>query len=244
MSKKEISPREQFKKKLEKLCSCRNTHDVWNDLMTACACAISNSFDAEHFEMREKEFMEAEKRLGGQEDAAELFALLMEEIARNPKQDLLGSLYTEYGLIKEIKGQFFTPYHVANLMAKITATSRKNNSSGYETVTDIACGSGVMLVAAFNACSEQGGNPKEDLFFVGQDLDSVAAKMCYIQLSLLGAAGYVCVSNSLTNPITGIDVLLPIEQPGQDIWYTPAYNSGIWVSRRKKIIDAMNCITA
>ena len=44
--------------------------------------------------------------------------------------------------------------------------------------------------------------------------------MCYIQLSLLGCAGYVVVGDTLSNPIEG-DVLFPDEKEGQEFWYTP-----------------------
>ena len=49
--------------------------------------------------------------------------------------------------------------------------------------------------------------------------------MCYLQISLLGVAGYVKVGNSLTDPITSDDTL-------ENYWFTPMYFSDIWETRR------------
>jgi len=49
--------------------------------------------------------------------------------------------------------------------------------------------------------------------------------MCYIQLSLLGCAGYVIVGNTLTTPPTE-----PLEN--QNVWYTPLYFLDTWHWRR------------
>lgn len=60
---------------------------------------------------------------------------------------------------------------------------------------------------------------------VEQDIDETVALMCYIQLSLLGVAGYVKVGNSLTEPMTDND-------DKENYWFTPMYFSNVWVLRR------------
>ena len=47
----------------------------------------------------------------------------------------------------------------------------------------------------------------------------------YVQVSLLGLAGYVKIGNSLSNPITGSD-------SRENYWYTPLYFADTWVMRR------------
>ena len=69
------------------------------------------------------------------------------------------------------------------------------------------------------------------MIFVGQDVDRVVAQMCYIQLSLLGCAGYICVGNTLTNPMIG-HVLFPQEKDGQELWYMPMFQSEVWHWRK------------
>lgn len=68
-------------------------------------------------------------------------------------------------------------------------------------------------------------NHQNHLLVVAQDIDETVALMCYIQLSLLGVAGYVKVGNSLTEPITDND-------DKENYWFTPMYFSNVWVLRR------------
>lgn len=53
--------------------------------------------------------------------------------------------------------------------------------------------------------------------------------MCYIQLSLLGCAGYVVIGNTLTEPQVG-PVLFGEES--SRCWYTPMYFHPVWATRR------------
>ena len=68
-------------------------------------------------------------------------------------------------------------------------------------------------------------NFQRHLLVVGQDIDETVALMCYIQISLLGVAGYIKVGNSITDPMTTDD-------DKSKYWYTPMYFSNIWVIRR------------
>ena len=68
-------------------------------------------------------------------------------------------------------------------------------------------------------------NHQNHLLVVAQDIDETVALMCYIQLSLLGVAGYVKVGNSLTEPMTDND-------DKENYWFTPMYFSNVWVLRR------------
>ena len=56
--------------------------------------------------------------------------------------------------------------------------------------------------------------------FVAQDIDRTAALMCFIQLSLLGCAGYVVIADSLIYPISG-SALIPKFLPEHDVWFMP-----------------------
>lgn len=97
------------------------------------------------------------------------------------------------------------------------------------TVADCACGAGAMLVAAASYLREIGFDYQRDALFVGQDIDSTTALMCYIQLSLLGCPGYVIIGDTLAAPQTG-NVLL-----GEDssrCWFTPMYFLHAWMLRR------------
>ena len=62
--------------------------------------------------------------------------------------------------------------------------------------------------------------------------------MCYVQLSILGYAGYVAIGNSLTNPLGGTG-LFPTIGEGGELWYTPKWYSPIWQLRRLKELAKM-----
>ena len=76
-----------------------------------------------------------------------------------------------------------------------------------------------------NHLEKENMNFQNHVLVVAQDIDFTVAAMCYIQLSLLGVAGYVKVGNSLTEPITGDDNI-------ENYWFTPMYFSDIWHTRR------------
>ena len=102
---------------------------------------------------------------------------------------------------------------------------------GFISVCDPACGAGATLIAAANSMKKSKYNFQNHVLFAGQDIDRVAALMCFIQLSLLGCAGYICVGNTLTNPMTG-SVLFPEEMEGQELWIMPMFRSYTWTTRR------------
>ena len=84
--------------------------------------------------------------------------------------------------------------------------------------------------AAYRWLSEQ---MEEKVLFVAQDIDYTVGLMCYIQLSLMGCAGYVVIGDTLINPCTAYDKkgLLPAGDP-ERIWFTPLFSDGIWYGRR------------
>lgn len=217
------------------LCSSRSSWQVWSDLMTAIACSLSNVTDKtpDHYEPREKEFADAVKRLGSVEAPAQILAIIVAALDNEPEQDFLGKMYMELDLGNHWKGQFFTPYTICKMMSEITAGRVEDQieKQGYISVCDPACGAGATLIAAANTMKNMKYNFQNHVLFVGQDIDRVTGMMCYIQLSLLGCAGYVCVGNSLTNPLIG-PVLFPKENEGQELWYTPMFSSNIWQTRR------------
>ena len=131
------------------------------------------------------------------------------------------------------KGQFFTPYNVCRMMAEMQCHDAKERveARGWISVLDSACGAGALLVAARNVFLRDGVG-FDRVLFAAQDIDHVAGMMCYIQLSLLGCAGYVCIADTLCNPLVGRSPLFPQPKPDQDVWYTPMWYSDPWQMRR------------
>lgn len=226
----------EFLKLFDQLTYSRSAWQVWEDLMTVMACSICNAVDRrkEPFERREKQYERSIKSLGGAGIPAQMFNIVTRALEENPNQDFLGQLYMNLNLGSHWHGQFFTPYHISELMAKmaIGEECRKEiEEKGYVSVNDPCVGAGAMLIAAAQAFRERKVNYQTSVLFIGQDVDPVVAKMAYIQISLLGCPGYITVGNSLTNPQTG-HVLFPEENEGQELWITPLFMHQAWELRR------------
>jgi type I restriction-modification system DNA methylase subunit len=114
--------------------------------------------------------------------------------------DFLGAIFMELELGDDRNGQYFTPYNVQSLMAKllipdIDETIRRE---GFVTVSDPASGAAGMIVAYAEYLLEAGYNPSEHMFGSCIDIDPIAADMAFIQLSLLGIPAEVVTGNTLT----------------------------------------------
>lgn len=217
------------------LCYSRNAWEVWADVITVMACSIANAVDkgSKRYESRESEYARCIKRLGGVEKPAQLFAILVEALERNPDQDFLGALYMGLELGNHWKGQFFTPYNISRAMSEMLMGNCQENIDmrGWTSVCDPCVGGGAMLIAAANTMRRQKVNYQNHVLFVGQDIDRIVAMMAYIQISLLGCPGYIAMGDSLNNPIVG-SPLEPTEKEGQEFWYTPFYFGEVWHYRR------------
>ena len=207
--------------------------DIWTDFVTMVACAISNAVDQLHYEEREALYMRTINKYNKEEQQLfpVLFAHTVMALEENPEQDFLGDIYNELGLNSKEHRQIFTPYHVAHFMAEITLgdIAEDIKERGYVTIHDSCCGGGVTLIAAANVAKEKLAkvdlNYQNHLLVTGQDIDYVVAMMCYIQMSLLGVAGYFKVGNALTEPMSNDDGL-------DNYWFTPMYFFPIWHLRR------------
>lgn len=225
----------EFMDVFTRLCYSRSSWEVWADLMLAMACSLSNATDRspEHFGRREKEYAQCIGRLGSVEAAAKIFGIVVMAFEHEPEQDFLGKMYMDLNLGNHWKGQIFTPYCICEMMSRIMVEDidRHIEDKGYISVCDPACGAGATLIAAANTMKKSRHNFQNHVVFAGQDVDRIAGLMCYIQLSLLGCAGYICIGNTITNPMTG-HVLFPQEKDGQELWYTPMFQSDVWHWRR------------
>lgn len=232
-----------FAKVFECLAVKYGAWNVWVDFVTMTAIALSNALEldtqvktkrADQYESIRKKYTSED-----QDQLEELAKITIAAYEHDPRQDFLGELYMNMDFGSSWHGQFFTPWNVSFMMAKMTISPgcAQQENKGYISVCDPCCGAGCMLIAA--AAAYQGKSEQRcyqnDILFVGQDVDPVVALMCYIQLSVLGCAGYVATGNSLTNPIAGHD-LFPTIGEGGELWFTPMWNSPVWVMRRMELV--------
>lgn len=219
----------EFIKVFDSLCYGQSRFQIWADFVHMFALSIVNAIDKAHFEEREKRYLRIVKpyKAADMEKFAHLARITVMALEHNPNQDFLGELYMRCDLGNDHTGQFFTPYHICELMAKIIVdgqVSAKDDikNKGYISIVDPCIGGGAMLIGAAQALRDMGINYQQECIFVGQDIDYTVAMMAYIQLSLLGCPGYVVVGNSLTEPMTG-NVLFG--EGTERTYYTPMFFS-------------------
>lgn len=235
MDSKPYYPEKEFMGTFKQLTIRSRPWEVWKDFITMFACSLSNPLDKTNFNEREVFYMQiiCNKKYSPKE--LELFPKLAADtimaLEQNPEQDFLGAIFMGLNLGNESGGQFFTPYHVCQLMAATTLSDivPQVKEKGYITINDPCCGAGATLIAGLNEARKQLGkanlNFQNHVLFAAQDIDQITALMCYIQLSLLGVAAYVKIGNSLTDPMSSSDTL-------ENYWFTPMYFSDVWVMRR------------
>lgn len=233
------SEAKEFIKTLDSLTGRWNRYQVWQDFIWMTACAISNSVDPWNREEREQMYTRQARKYDDQEMAkfSGMLALLIQTMEGRVQSgtwcDFLGDLFMWLELGNDAGGQFFTPYHLCKLMASTVIDVKRAkqiiDEDDYVTINEPACGAGATLIAAAETLKENGIDYQHDCLFTAQDIDLTTALMCYIQLSLLGCAGYVRVGNTLTDPQRG-DILLG--DGTSSTWYTPMYFAACWTTRR------------
>ena len=194
----------------------QHRYEVFRDFVTLSACTLQNAvrFD----QAIEDEYLQ----VAGKHQKSDLVAishLFAEVVMGLEKQvgDYLGATYMSLELGSDHIGQFFTPYEVSRMMVKVTAGDDIALPEGQDfiTVSEPAAGAGGMAIAFSEAFMEAGFNPQSQLWASCWDIDPVAARMCFIQLSLLHIPAEVVVGNTLSGKV-------------YQVMHTPAHHLGLW----------------
>ncbi|WP_395306064.1 N-6 DNA methylase [Enterobacter sp. ECC-019] len=173
--------------------------DVFRDFITLAASELDLA------RIRTPENMESSREICakyGDSDIRnlhELFCLMV--CALEAKfHDFLGAIFMELELGDDRNGQYFTPYHLQSLLAKLVMPDVEQTirTEGFVTVSDPASGAAGMIIAYAENLLEAGYNPSEQMYAHCVDIDPIAADMSFIQLSLLGIPAQVVTGNSLT----------------------------------------------
>lgn len=223
MARTETTGLDQFQKEFMKLVQenarRHRKHEVFRDFCELAALAISNSVDLIQREKREARYMEI---IGTYEkDEAYRFKQMLAQLVDSLSlgfHDSLGTIFMSLELGDHWKGQYFTPFSVAYMMAKITTSHLDAiiERNGFFTANEPAAGAGAMVIGLANAIEEKGLNYQQVMHVTAQDIDETAVHMAYIQLSLLHIPAIVLHGNSLW----------PEKTWGH--WVTPAHVIGLW----------------
>jgi hypothetical protein len=195
---------------------------MFGDWVECAAIAVSNKYDLQNYESREARYMEIVK--GYERDDLDRFARCLGELtlyhAHGPRGDAMGEIWAGLELKGEWFGQFFTPYSLSHMMAKMAFQDCNQliRENGFITAQEPACGPGGMIVAMANAIEDMGHDYSEAIHVTGIDIDRRCVHMSYLQTSLLGIPAVIYRGDTLRATI-------------HDAWYTPAHIIGGW--RRK-----------
>lgn len=193
-----------------------------SDVFECGAIAISNQFDLWQSEKREKRYndiisaYQPEERELLAEILSNIFVLLTSMVYDNEKfNDWLGELYMRCCGGNTRNGQFFTPYYVSLMCAKMLIGSKtvkdKAEKDEILTLCEPCCGSGGMVIAALDVLkNDLNFNYARNCFVECADIDLKCVHMCYLQLSLAGVPAIIKHQNTIT---------LELWQ----VWKTPAF---------------------
>lgn len=209
----------EFCKGIRELARRYDRHEVFNDFCEIAAITLRQVF--ERNQANEERYLKLIRRYEPEEQKqfARLLALTAQALTEKPR-DFLGECFHELELHNRYKGQFFTPFDVSRMMAKISLAGFEEQirKHGYVELNEPTCGSGGMVIAAVEEVKAAGFNPVHVFFAVAQDIDRKCCNMTYIQLSLLAVPAAV---------IWGDTLILECREQ----WLTAGYYFGAWPER-------------
>lgn len=200
--------KKDFKNILLDLSGSRRPYEIFSDWLEMAAISLhqipyyaGELERTEYFEAYEGKYLIVSKKYSRDDltKISHLLALTIEGL--NTKfHDFLGDIYQEMEFTNTRTGQFFTPYHVSRLLAKmqIGNIQKRVEEKGIITIADHACGAGGMLIAAAEEVFHQGIDPRQFLQFDAIDIDRDCFNMTYIQLAVLDLQAVVHHGNSLS----------------------------------------------
>lgn len=179
-------------------------YNIFSDWVCTCALAVCNACHLVHgkiWQEREKLYCDTISKYSREEQVlfAEMFAWLAYTLEEDPR-DVLSDVFMKAGLGSKYTGQFFTPFHLSMLCAKMSFDQMDPDQDGIYRVNEPSCGGGGMVIAMCKAMKDKGINYQKRMEFVAQDLDWKGVYMTYLQLSLLGAKGIVVQGDTLIEP--------------------------------------------
>lgn len=210
--------------------TCRYKHDLYTVFGDWCECSaisMSNTVDLVNFEKREARYLEIARKYGSETMGtfSKIFGEVVMALEEKP-QDILGMTFHALELHNKARGQFFTPYPICQLMARIIAGSTEDMQKaiaerGFMLAQEPAVGSGAMIVALAEAILEAGFNYQQLLHVTAVDIDPRAVHMAYIQFSLLHIPATVIVGDSLAMRY-------------REEWHTMAHVMGGWSGKLRR----------
>jgi len=198
--KQVINHEKAFLKLFNQTARYHRRHQVFEDFISCSVIALENRL--QFCEKREQKYLRIVSRYEKPDvkNLAQLFAHVVNGLEEEPG-DFLGRVFMQLEMGDKYRGQFFTPWSVGVMMARMQLGNVEENfrDKPFITLSEPACGAGCMALAFASVLREAGYSPHRYLWVSATDIDPLAAGMAYIQLSLCGVAGEVVIGNALSD---------------------------------------------
>ena len=184
---------QDISKEIKDMSGTYTPYVVFTDWCKLFALATANACEMWHGDVwkeREDIFCNTAKKYSDKQllKFIELDYMLMDLYEQEGPYDALGEIYMAAECGSKSTGQFFTPFHVSLL----TARMQDYNTEGVVKLNEPSCGAGGLILAAAKVINECGGDAQKQLKVVANDLDWNSIYMTYIQLSYNGIDA-VCI---------------------------------------------------
>lgn len=212
---------EQIIRIIQEMSGSYNPYTLFTDWVAMMAISTQNACCLQHdktWKERERKYLEISGKYTEkeQERFGQMMGMLAIEFEEAGPRDILGEIYMRAGCGSKTTGQFFTPFHLSELCARVRMGDIPDDG-GRILVKEPSCGGGGMVIAAAKVLKDRGINYQRRMDVIAQDLDWNGVYMTYVQLSLLGIRGRIAQGDTLAEPYTGRGY-----PPGR-VLRTPAY---------------------
>ncbi|CAM0045543.1 hypothetical protein VPHK389_0040 [Vibrio phage K389] len=211
-----VECKKEFVKTMNSIGRSSSRWDVLTDFATMARCAIINNSTPFKSEDYEKQYLQTVGKYSKEEAVSFSHMLALVYMAqRDNDGDFLGECLMELDMGSKDLGQFFTPYDLCSLSARMTMQDIPDETArkGYVTLQEPAAGGGAMVIAAKAYLRDE--RPEVELFAVCTELSSLTADLCYINLTASGVAAQVINGNTLSMEVYRT---MPTPQLCSNVW--------------------------
>lgn len=196
-----------FKSDVEQISHAHRPYENFVNFLEAAYCAIAkrNCGDEKRAELLKQRYMRVVGKYSREPEAMMRMSHVLGSLTMtipNYPGDFLGEAYMGAGFGNERAGQFFTPFAICSLMARINfdedQLARIKAEGRPVTVSDPACGAGAQILAVADCLTEGGLDVAQYLLATLVDIDSICFQMSYLQMTLKGIPAICIHGNSLT----------------------------------------------
>ena len=212
--------KKEFVKRINDIDRSKRVYEKFDHFLELAFCALAKPAflqfgDQERAEQIESQWEKVANRYESwayvQEEFGTLLALTVEGLSYSC--DFLGEVAGELGALNEHLGQFFTPYNLSKMMARLLYSpdeiKKLIDDKRYILLGEPACGAGGMVLAFAEMLQEQGYHVPMRLLVHAVDVSPPAYYMSYIQFTLKGIPALVVLGNSLTLEVRSSALTMP-----------------------------------